>query len=334
MDSVCICEDDRNASIPRMFAWYRQAYVCLIYFATSPKVVEDPWCTRGWTLQELLAPNQFRCFKSDWSPIVRTQRMFHANRGVGAVDDVHQKLESVAGHIRWLKYKPGIDQVFQLFQAMQKRETTMPEDMVYSLLPALDSKIPVRYGEGFDSAFYRLQVECLSRGGERALLMWGLGLNAGVGSSPYHSMLAADFKAFVGMDVYTHLTMLDLSDTSISFDMHGVMRIMATLLWPPSSRLGRIFTFTLDYIKGTVFAVLGIDNDHQAYGVLLRPVSSTSLPDILLSTVLGRDMISGHERQLSSDKRIVYERIQFLKCNLYDLTPFYYTKMPEWVYIK
>ncbi len=97
MDSVCICEDDRNASIPRMFAWYRQAYVCLIYFATSPKVVEDPWCTRGWTLQELLVPNQFRCFKSDWSPIVRTQRMFHANRGVGAVDDVHKKLESVAG---------------------------------------------------------------------------------------------------------------------------------------------------------------------------------------------------------------------------------------------
>lgn len=97
MDSVCICEDDRNASIPRMFGWYRQAYVCLIYFATSPKVVEDPWSTRGWTLQELLAPNQFRCFKSDWAPVVRTQRMFHANRGVGSVDDVHKKLESVAG---------------------------------------------------------------------------------------------------------------------------------------------------------------------------------------------------------------------------------------------
>lgn len=243
-------------------------------------------------------------------------------------------VDAQIGHIRWLKYKPGIDQVFQLFQAMRNRETTMPEDMVYSLLSALDSKIPVMYGEGFDSAFYRLQVECLSRGGERALLMWGLGLSASTGSSPCHSMLAADFKAFVDMDVYTHLTMLDLSDPSISFDVHGVMRIMATLHWPPSSRLARIFTFPLDYIKGTMFAVLGRDGEHNVYGVLLRPVPLTSPFNTLPSTIPEGEAISGGQQQVSSGKRIVYERIKFLKCNLFDLTPSYLSKMPEWVYIK
>lgn len=99
MDSVCISEDDRNASIPRMFSWYRWAYVCMIYFATSPKVVEDPWSTRGWTLQEFLAADRFRCFKSDWSPVILTQRKFHANREVGGADDVYRRLQSVSGEL-------------------------------------------------------------------------------------------------------------------------------------------------------------------------------------------------------------------------------------------
>lgn len=66
VDSACIDEADRNASIPLMFEWYRRAYVCVIYFSTistaatsdPPFASRDPWSTRGWTLQEFLAPNR------------------------------------------------------------------------------------------------------------------------------------------------------------------------------------------------------------------------------------------------------------------------------------
>ncbi|KAJ8691998.1 hypothetical protein PTI98_011514 [Pleurotus ostreatus] len=189
-----------NASIPRMFSWYRWAYVCMIYFATSPKVVEDPWSTRGWTLQEFLAADRFRCFKSDWSPVILTQRKFHANREVGGADDVYRRLQSVSGYLNWLGYKPGISEVYPLFKAMRNRETTVPEDMVYSLLAALDSNFGVEYGEGFDKAFYRLQVECLSQGGERRLLLWDPSASTNPRSSPYNSMLAGDFKMFIPID--------------------------------------------------------------------------------------------------------------------------------------
>ncbi|KAF4562468.1 hypothetical protein EYR36_004128 [Pleurotus pulmonarius] len=62
MDSACIDEADRNESIPRMFGWYRHAYVCVIYLSTSASVSKDPGSTRGWTLQEFLAASRIKCF--------------------------------------------------------------------------------------------------------------------------------------------------------------------------------------------------------------------------------------------------------------------------------
>ncbi|KAF4570903.1 hypothetical protein EYR36_001829 [Pleurotus pulmonarius] len=35
MDTACISEADRVASIPLMFGWYRSAYVCVIYLSSS-----------------------------------------------------------------------------------------------------------------------------------------------------------------------------------------------------------------------------------------------------------------------------------------------------------
>ncbi|KAF4573676.1 hypothetical protein EYR36_008194 [Pleurotus pulmonarius] len=61
VDSVCINEPDRNASIPRMFGWYHRAYVCVIYLPTGkiqPKGFQ--WTNRGWTLQEYLAARRIK----------------------------------------------------------------------------------------------------------------------------------------------------------------------------------------------------------------------------------------------------------------------------------
>ncbi|KDQ26186.1 hypothetical protein PLEOSDRAFT_1085421 [Pleurotus ostreatus PC15] len=335
MDSVCISEDDRSASIPRMFSWYRQAYVCLIYFATSPKVAEDPWSTRGWTLQEFLAARRFRCFKHDWSPVILTQRKFHANREVErTVDDVYKRLQSVSGHLNWLGYKPGVGEVYPLFKAMRNRETTVPEDMVYALLAALDSDCGVEYGEGFDRAFFRLQAACLARGGERRLLLWDPSASAHPRPSPYNSMLAGDFTMFVprpGDDQFR--APVELPDASISFDAHGAMRVMVTLHWPPSPGLWRAVTFPLDYVTGTVFALLQTDSHGEdGYGVLLRPgpPDTTKSP---ANNVPGGEGPDG-EGQFWRKKRVVYERIQYFECKLSDIIPAYSSAEPEWVYIR
>ncbi|KAK0719275.1 hypothetical protein B0H67DRAFT_599133 [Lasiosphaeris hirsuta] len=67
IDTVCINKEssaELSEAINSMFAWYRRAAVC---FA---------WFTRGWTLQELLAPHQVLFFNSQWT-LFGTKKSLH-----------------------------------------------------------------------------------------------------------------------------------------------------------------------------------------------------------------------------------------------------------------
>ncbi len=129
-----------------------------------------------------------------------------------------------------MAYKPGIGQAINVFHAMRNRKTTKPEDRVYSLLSALNIDIPIEYGEGFDSAFYRLQVEILTRTNDRRLLLW-----PGGASSSYNSMLSGDF-ATLGIHPHYWISPEEIYrrssitfDPTISFDSKNTMRVMVGL---------------------------------------------------------------------------------------------------------
>lgn len=53
-----------------MFAWYKAAQLCVVHLAdvTDPEDLEQfgksVWFTRGWTLQELLAPAALKFYTS------------------------------------------------------------------------------------------------------------------------------------------------------------------------------------------------------------------------------------------------------------------------------
>ena len=56
---------DLSAAITSMFKWYANAEVCYAYlsdvlhlagFSSSDGITASRWFTRGWTLQELIAP--------------------------------------------------------------------------------------------------------------------------------------------------------------------------------------------------------------------------------------------------------------------------------------
>lgn len=60
-----------------MFNWYQNATVCYVFLEDVPSHLPDKiavldvfqrsrWFTRGWTLQELLAPDHVLFFTSDW----------------------------------------------------------------------------------------------------------------------------------------------------------------------------------------------------------------------------------------------------------------------------
>ena len=64
-----------------MFRWYKNAKICFAYLADVPgynthppavvavKLARSRWFTRGWTLQELLAPTDVRFYSNDWSNV-------------------------------------------------------------------------------------------------------------------------------------------------------------------------------------------------------------------------------------------------------------------------
>lgn len=73
IDTCCI--DKRSIAeiseaITSVYQWYSDARACYAYL--SDAVVPDMgsiWVTRGWTLQELLAPTKLRFYDRDWNVI-------------------------------------------------------------------------------------------------------------------------------------------------------------------------------------------------------------------------------------------------------------------------
>lgn len=62
-DTCCIDKSsstELDESIRSMFRWYRDSTICIVHLAKSTTIediLHDEWTARGWTLQELLAPN-------------------------------------------------------------------------------------------------------------------------------------------------------------------------------------------------------------------------------------------------------------------------------------
>lgn len=83
IDTCCINKRDKEELtyvLNTMFAWYRKSQVGYCYMHDVPSNDVDPelkyskfrksqWFTRGWTLQELLAPQYLIFFNRDWEEI-------------------------------------------------------------------------------------------------------------------------------------------------------------------------------------------------------------------------------------------------------------------------
>ena len=79
VDTCCIDKSssaELNESINSMFQWYMNAVVCYVSLVDLPPhssaesgLPRCRWFTRGWTLQELLAPKVVKFFDMDWNHI-------------------------------------------------------------------------------------------------------------------------------------------------------------------------------------------------------------------------------------------------------------------------
>ncbi|QIX00101.1 hypothetical protein AMS68_005618 [Peltaster fructicola] len=122
------------------------------------------WFTRGWTLQELIAPGEVAFFGSAWNPIAYKRHILHTISGITGIDTLvltHQiSLDelSVAKKMSWAA----------------SRATTRKEDESYCLLGVLGINMTLLYGEG-DKAFTRLQEEVLRMSTDCSVFLWSRG---------------------------------------------------------------------------------------------------------------------------------------------------------------
>lgn len=156
-----------SEAINSMFRWYRNAAVCYAYLADVENIsqlADSRWLTRGWTLQELVAPKDLRFYTTDW-------------KCLGSKVDP-QLLDALSGVTRIERSVLSTGQFEDVTVAKRMswaagRETTRVEDSAYCLLGIFDLNMPLLYGEG-KKAFRRLQEEILKVSDDHTLFAWGL----------------------------------------------------------------------------------------------------------------------------------------------------------------
>ncbi|KIJ58829.1 hypothetical protein HYDPIDRAFT_119184 [Hydnomerulius pinastri MD-312] len=151
-DTCCINKEsstELEEAIRSMFRWYHNAYICIAYLADSSSPQDfkkDDWFTRGWTLQELLAPKMIKFFGTEWEPLGRYRQAYDDRR-----DDEFTTVLSEVTKIPVIDlqhFRPGSDRVHEKMMWASMRKTTRIEDVAYSLIGIFDVSLTVAYGEG------------------------------------------------------------------------------------------------------------------------------------------------------------------------------------------
>ena len=168
VDTCCIkksSDAELSESLNSMFRWYQRAEKCYVYLPDGPRrksigraenildnweqaFRESDWFTRGWTLQELLAPSLVEFFSPEKDLL-------------GSKQSLEKQINEITGIPISALRGTELSQfsINQKFNWAKNRQTTREEDWAYSLLGIFETSMPVIYGEGKTNAIRRLMNE-------------------------------------------------------------------------------------------------------------------------------------------------------------------------------
>jgi len=207
VDTNCIdktSSSELSEAINSMFSYYSEAKVCYVYLAdvsipdgaaATARCSTDPalqaafrrsrWFTRGWTLQELLAPSALVFFSREWRDIGTKASERGLITSISGIDSDYLrqpkkiKSASVARRMSW----------------MANRTTTRVEDIAYCMLGIFDINMALLYGEG-TKAFLRLQEEIIKVSNDQTIFCWQKGHHSDrgrAGSSSSSPLVPSDW---------------------------------------------------------------------------------------------------------------------------------------------
>jgi hypothetical protein len=177
-DTICIDKTssaELTEAINSMYAWYSESAVCYVHLSdvsTSPALGdrqefdrqfrESRWWSRGWTLQELLAPARSLFFTSKWELISDRESLATEISDISGVSR-----EYLVGP----RFTPDRAYAAEKMSWLSKRKTTRVEDMAYCMLGLFEVNLPLLYGEG-RKAFIRLQEEIIRVSNDHTIFCW------------------------------------------------------------------------------------------------------------------------------------------------------------------
>lgn len=194
IDTCCINKEsstDLSEAINSMYRWYQASAVCYAYLLDvqadgsgqsllEQQIKDSVWFTRGWTLQELLAPPNVKFYNQHWIALGTKQTLGTVlTQTTGIDDDILRGKDPLASR-----------SIAQRMSWASKRRTTRKEDRAYCLLGIFDVNIPLLYGEGGRKAFLRLQEEIIKQSDDHTVFVWP------IHRSDQPGLLADKSKAF------------------------------------------------------------------------------------------------------------------------------------------
>lgn len=160
VDTVCIDKQssaELTESIISMLHWYKHAAKCYVFLQDVHSNYQgsqlydqfwrSSWFTRGWTLQELIAPAEVQFFDAE-------------GRFIGDKRTLEFQISTITGVPPEVLRGADLSKysVKERFSWCNNRITTRIEDRAYCMFGIFDVAIPVLYGER-EKAFHRLQAE-------------------------------------------------------------------------------------------------------------------------------------------------------------------------------
>ena len=166
IDTCCIDKSssaELQEAITSMFRWYHDATRCYVYLSDvsvgdcdsnshqlpwESAFRASRWFTRGWTLQELLAPDSVEFFCQE-------------GKRLGDKRSLERQIHEITRIAVQALHGTPLSQfsINERFQWAEQRQTMREEDWAYSLLGIFDICIPIMYGEGKKNAVNRLTKE-------------------------------------------------------------------------------------------------------------------------------------------------------------------------------
>jgi len=286
IDTCCIDKTsavELSEAINSMFRWYRGSAICYAYLAdvNESDMQQNPkdalkrcrWVSRGWCLQELIAPANIMFYDKQWKPI-GTKQQFAEELSQATNVDVQVLHDSsclnaimVARRMSWAA----------------NRETARLEDMAYCLMGIFDVNMPMLYGEG-SKAFSRLQQQIFGATHDLSIFAWFPNDSCDVrylpmfAPSPKHFASCADIELSDEIDLRLGSTIVGQAQFTMT-QQHILARSLALRIYEfPNFRCYGFSTNVSPGTTGNNMPIIFLKKVGPGLFVRFRPQSVDSKP--------------------------------------------------------